>query len=188
MDERTHNDGLFAFLGDIAKVIILSLIIIIPIRYFVVQPFFVRGASMEPTYDNGDYLLVDEVSYRFSEVGRGDVIIFRFPPDPSQFYIKRVVGLPGETVTVREGAVVVVNDANPEGFMLQEAYLEEKTSGDTTLALADGEYFVLGDNRDASFDSRSWGALPRRDIVGRVFLRAWPFDRLDLVDEPQYAI
>lgn len=153
--------------------------IIIPIRYFLVQPFFVRGASMEPNYQDGEYLVIDQLSYRLREPERGEVIVFRFPLRPSQFFIKRIVGLPGETVVVRDGTVVIVSEKHPNGVVLDESYyLDEavRTGGSVTLSLTAGEYFVLGDNRTASSDSRSWGVLPREDVVGRAWIRAWPFD------------
>lgn len=186
MDAEHRFKGIFSFVWDIAKVIILSLIIIIPVRWFIVQPFFVRGASMEPTYDHGDYLLVDEISYRFEEPQRGDVIVFRFPNDTSQFYIKRIIALPEETIVIREGSVRIINQEHPEGFFLREAYLEESTLSELEITLEDDEYFVLGDNRNASYDSRKWGVLGRKFIVGRAFLRAWPFDRFDLLKTPVY--
>jgi signal peptidase I len=186
MEERPRNDGLFSFLGDMAKVIILSLIIILPIRYFIAQPFFVRGASMEPVYDNGDYLLVDEVSYRFSDPERGEVVIFRFPGDSSQFYIKRIIGLPGEQIAIGNGVITVTNSEHPEGFVLREDYLTKDTAGEVSIRLGENEFFVLGDNRDASYDSRAWGVLPRSNIVGRAFLRAWPFNRAGILENPNY--
>lgn len=188
MEERPRNDGLFSFLGDMAKVIILSLIIILPIRYFIAQPFFVRGASMEPAYDNGDYLLVDEVSYRFSEPERGEVIIFRFPGDQSQFYIKRIIGLPNEQVAVSNGIITIINSEYPAGFALQEDYLTEDTAGEVSIKLGEDEFFVLGDNRNASYDSRAWGILPRSNIVGRAFLRAWPIRSAGILKDPQYTL
>ena len=174
------------FFLDIVKIVIIALIIIIPIRFFVVQPFFVRGASMEPTYSQGDYLLVDEISYRFSEPDRGDVIIFRAPTGESQFFIKRVIGLPGETVRVAGGEVLIINDAFTDGFVLGEEYIGNSITGNLETTLNENEYFMLGDNRGASFDSRAWGPLEHDLIIGKVFLRAWPFGDFGLIDTPQY--
>ncbi|MDX1535674.1 MAG: signal peptidase I [Candidatus Spechtbacterales bacterium] len=175
------------FLSDIAKIVAISLLIIIPIRYFIVQPFFVRGASMEPSYQQGDYLLVDEISYRFSEPERGEVIVFKFPGNTSQFYIKRIIGLPGETIIIKEGEITIQNNKNPEGFVLDEPYINElMTPGDLEISLESTEYFVLGDNRDASHDSRRWGPLNERFIVGRVLLRAFPFNKFNVIDAPNY--
>ena len=168
------------FFWELVKVFLIAAVIIVPVRYFVVQPFFVRGSSMEPNFHNGEYLVIDELSYRFREPARGEVIVFRFPNDPKQFFIKRIVGLPGDTVTVDDGVVTIQNAEFPQTVQLDEtAYLPEapRTGGDTSLSLEDKEYFVLGDNRAASSDSRSWGALPRKSIIGRAWLRAWPVQR-----------
>ncbi len=168
------------FFWELIKIFLLAMVIIVPIRYFLVQPFFVRGASMEPTFLDGEYLVIDELSYRLREPERGEVIVFRYPQSPSQFFIKRIIGLPGETVTVENGHVVIHNLQHPEGVVLDESsYLDAavRTGGNLTLRLSATEFFVLGDNREASSDSRSWGALPRDDIIGRVWLRAFPFTR-----------
>lgn len=167
------------FSWEVAKIVIISLAIILPVRYYLIQPFFVRGASMEPNFDNGQYLVVDELSYRFNEPERGTPIVFKYPLDPGQYYIKRIIGLPGEAIEVKDGQVIVYNQAFPEGVILDESgYLSENviTPGNVKIKLGQNEYFVLGDNRKASSDSRQWGVLPRDNIIGRVWVRAWPFD------------
>ncbi|MEK7557034.1 MAG: signal peptidase I [Patescibacteria group bacterium] len=166
------------FFWELAKVFLISMAIIIPIRYFLVQPFFVRGASMEPNFLDGEYLVIDQLSYRLREPERGEVTVFRFPLKPSQFFIKRIVGLPGETVTVQDGRVIIKNQTHPNGVLLDESlYIDPavRTGGNVTLTLRENEYFVLGDNRAASSDSRSWGVLPRDDLIGRAWIRAFPF-------------
>lgn len=178
--------GILSFIWDIAKIIVISLLIIIPIRYFVAQPFFVRGASMESTYYQGDYLIVDEVTYRFNDPVRGDVIIFKFPQDTSQFFIKRILALPSETISIKNSVVTIVNDQYPGGFVLEEDYLNSSTSGDLEIRLDDNEYFVMGDNRPSSHDSRRWGPLNKEFIIGRVFLRAWPVSQFEIIDTPVY--
>lgn len=187
MLEKSPLGSILIFLGDIVKIIIISLLIIVPIRYFLVQPFFVRGSSMEPIYSHGDYLLVDEISYRLTEPSRGDVIIFKFPGDPSTFYIKRVIGLPGETIAIQSGKIRIKDDEASEGFVIEENYIKEPFLGDTEVVLGDGEYFVLGDNRNASHDSRRWGTLNESFIVGRVFLRAWPLESIEFIKKPVYS-
>lgn len=171
-------------LWDIAKVLFISLAIVLPIRYFLAQPFIVRGASMEPTFENNEYLIIDEASYYFQEPQRGQVIVFRYPRDPQQFFIKRIVGLPGEEVIIRNGRVHIVNANTPEGFALDEHYLHPPDRGtfpDGGRKLGLDEYFVLGDNRDFSSDSRVWGVLSKDFIIGRALLRIWPFDRFGLL-------
>jgi signal peptidase I len=167
------------FIWDILKIVIISLAIIIPIRYFLIQPFFVKGASMEPNFLDGDYLIIDEISYRFDAPQRGDVVIFRYPLDPSQFFIKRVIGLPGEKVKVADDHVFI------NGKLLDETkYLQGiSTAGNVEVTLGNDEYFVLGDNRQASSDSRRWGEVNKKFIIGRAWLRAWPFNRLGAVNK-----
>lgn len=175
------------FIWEITKIVIIALLIVVPIRYFIFQPFFVRGQSMEPNFENGDYLIIDEISYRLREPQRGEVVVFKYPGNPSQRYIKRIVGLPGEIVEIKDGKVVIFNQG--ESQILDESdYLppDTFTSGEIKIALAENEYFVLGDNRYASADSRRWGPLSREDIVGRVILRAWPFTAFAKIEAPEY--
>lgn len=172
-----QTSGVNGDIWEIIKVIIVSLAIVLPIRYFLVQPFIVRGSSMEENFEDSDYLVIDELSYDFRVPARGDVIVFRYPLDPKEFFIKRVIGLPGEEVIIKNRHVTIKNTEFPRGFTLDEPYLtppNRSTFGDTTITLAADEYFVLGDNRDASSDSRIWGPLPRKFITGHVVLRAWP--------------
>ena len=158
------------------------------IRNFLVQPFLVSGASMEPNFSSGDYLLIDEVSYRFRQPQRGEVAVFHYPGDESTYYIKRIIGLPGERLVISDGKIVIFNKDYPNGFTLKENYLPPttQTSGKKEIVLKDNEYFVLGDNRNYSFDSRSWGNLQRAEIVGLVRLRLWPFNKVVAVEKPSY--
>ena len=170
---------IFAFVWETVKVVVISLAIILPIRYYLVQPFFVKGASMEPNLEDGDYLLVNEISYRFSDPERGDVIVFRYPMDHFQFFIKRIIGLPSETVEIKDNTVKIYNKKSPDGFVLNENYLalEQKTLGNSVVKLDDNEYFVLGDNRLQSSDSRRWGPVNRSLVTGNAFLRPWPIGK-----------
>lgn len=167
------------FVFDLLRAFLIAVVIILPIRYFLVQPFYVKGASMEPTFIDREYLLIDELSYRFHEPTRGDVIVFRYPLDPSQYFIKRVIGLPGETVRVSGGHVSIINTTYPEGQQLPEPYLHDSvvTSGDLTVSVPAGQYFVMGDNRPASRDSRAFGPVPAHDVTGRVWVRVLPLQR-----------
>lgn len=197
MDDDTQNinkQNSFLFeLKDFSiesiKIVILSLIVIAGIRMFIMQPFFVSGKSMEPNFHDGDYLIVDEISYRIGDPKRGDVIIFRYPNDPSEYYIKRIVGLPGEKIGINENEIKIYNVENPEGFKLsEELYIPENTitTGTYTRELKNDEYYVLGDNRIASADSRVWGVLEKHFIVGRAWIRAWPFDNLSVFKDISY--
>ncbi len=156
------------------------------IRFFVATPYIVSGASMEHDFENHDYLIIDRLTYDFSSPQRGDVVVFGLPQEPSRDLIKRVIGLPGETVelTGPEPKVTIYNNANPQGIQLDEPYLSAENLGGSTgikVTLGDDEFFVLGDNRKVSADSRIWGTLPRKDIVGRVLLRLFPFTMIDLL-------
>ena len=183
----TKSD-ILAFVWETIKVVVISLAIILPIRYYLVQPFFVKGASMEPSFEDGDYLLVNEISYRFSAPERGDVVIFRYPLEPSQFFIKRIIGLPDETVEIKDNTVTIYNKDKPEGFVLDENYLAagQTTLGNFVTKIDDNEYFVLGDNRFQSSDSRRWGMVNKSLITGKAFLRPWPFTRASRVKSVYY--
>ena len=184
----SSKNEVLAFIWETIKVVVISLAIILPIRYYLVQPFFVKGASMEPNFEDGDYLLVDELSYRFSEPARGDVIIFRYPGDKSQFFIKRVIGLPGETIEIKNNEVMIYNVDHPDGFVISEEYLDavQETLGNMLMRLDGNEYFVLGDNRLRSSDSRRWGPVNKTLITGKAFIRAWPFNRFDKIQSITY--
>ena len=192
LEEETKNlspkNEVLNFVWETIKIVVISLAIILPIRYYLVQPFFVKGASMESNFEDGDYLLVDEISYRFNEPVRGDVIIFRSPEDTSQFFIKRIVGLPGETIEIKENKVKIYNTDEPDGLVLSENYLDsgQETLGNMLMRLDDNEYFVLGDNRLQSSDSRRWGPVNKTLITGKAFLRAWPFTKFDKIESVVY--
>ncbi len=161
--------------SEILHFALIALLIVLPVRWFIAQPFIVSGSSMEETFHNNDYLIVDQLSYRLDDPKRGDVVIFRYPIDTSKFFIKRIIGLPGETVSVDGQTVTIINNEHPEGFVLSEDYANIGTKdNDTKITLKENEYFVLGDNRDHSSDSRVWGILPSEDIIGRALLRLYP--------------
>lgn len=173
-------------LWDIMKVLFVSLAIVLPIRYFLVQPFIVRGASMEPAFEDSEYLIVDELSYYLRQPMREEVVVFRYPRDPRQFFIKRIIGLPEEEVDIKDGRVTIVNAEHPSGFLIDERYLDppnRATYPDAHRKLGVDEYFVLGDNRDFSSDSRIWGILPKKLIMGRTLFRVWPPRRLGTVTQ-----
>ncbi len=167
--------------SEIVSFSLIALLIVLPIRLFVAQPFIVSGASMETTFSTGEYLIVDQLTYYFDEPRRGEVIIFRYPKDPSKFFIKRIIGLPGDTIDISGRQVTITNAENPDGVVLDESYIHSmRPSATITEQLGDGEYFVMGDNRDASSDSRAWGVLQRDKIVGRAFLRLFPLDGVSI--------
>ena len=155
------------------------------VRFFVAAPYIVSGPSMEPNFQNYNYLLVDRISYRFHQPERGDVIVFDLPQNQERALIKRVIGLPGDTVVLsgNQPTVTIINTAHPQGITYNEPYLDPSDYGgttDTRYTLGIDQYFVLGDNRKVSADSRMWGILPRQDIVGRVLLRLYPFTEISV--------
>ncbi|MDP3729340.1 MAG: signal peptidase I [bacterium] len=163
-------------LWEVMEVVLIAVVTVFVIRTFLAQPFLVSGASMEPNFGSGNYLIIDEITYRFREPERGEVIVFRYPQNPSVFYIKRVIALPNEHITIQSGSVNIKDESGKE-FELEEEYLNPvlRTSGSIFKTLGDDEYFVMGDNRNYSFDSRSWGALDKEYIVGLARLRLFPF-------------
>ncbi len=190
-----------SFIKESITIIILALVIVLPIRIFIAQPFVVSGDSMDNTFQNGNYLIVDEISYRFEAPKRGDVVIFKAPPkalalekqnaNKTIFYIKRIIGLPGETVEVSGDNIKIYNSANPDGFELNESYehFDPSVASGTSAAfknihekitLGAGQYFVLGDNRHNSSDSRLWGILPKENIKGRAFMELFPLNQISV--------
>ena len=184
--ENSNNKAdksFLSFVWEITKIIIIAAVIVIPIRYFLFQPFFVKGESMDPSFREGDYLIIDEITYRFSDPERGEVIVFKYPDDPSSRFIKRIIGLPNETITIKDGRVYI----NQE-ILLNESYLPDDltTSGNLEIILGDDQFFVLGDNRLYSVDSRRFGPVDEKFITGRVLFRAWPIDSVSLIKHPIY--
>ncbi len=172
---------------ELLKIIIIAAIIVFPIRYFLFQPFIVKGESMVPNLQSGDYLIVDEISYRFKDPQRGDVVVLKYPLDTTQRFIKRVIGLPGEIVEIKNGNIDILS--NGKDLTLHEKkYLPNllSTAGDINITLKSNQYFVLGDNRQYSYDSRSWGILPREDIIGRAVFRVFPLSNISYINVPSY--
>lgn len=175
------------FVWEILKVVSISLAIILPVRYYLIQPFYVKGASMEPNFHDHEYLIIDEISYRFQEPIRGQVIVFRYPKNPQEYYIKRIIGLPGEEVQIKDGKVLVFNQDNPNGLVLKEDYLSDNLetydSSEIKISVNENEYFVLGDNRSASKDSRNFGPVDKSFVTGKVLLRGWPLDNITVFNQ-----
>ncbi|MDQ3014571.1 MAG: signal peptidase I [bacterium] len=170
------------FWGEIIRFTIFALIIVLPIRLFIAQPFIVSGASMDPTFETGEYLIVDQLSYRLGNPERGEVIIFKYPKDESKYFIKRVIGLPGETIELEGTLVTIKNKQYPEGLKLAEPYITDNNEKEEymTVTLKEGQYFVMGDNRRQSSDSRAWGTLSRNLIVGTPFVRLFPLNKVSV--------
>ena len=166
---------------ELVRFAFIAIAVVIPIRIFIAQPFIVSGSSMFPTFKNGDYLVVDEISYRLKNPERFDVIIFRYPHDQTKYFIKRISGLPNEKIDIKEGIITVTNSEHPDGLILEQPYVQNESDGNAHYELKEGEYFVMGDNRLASSDSRYWGALKRNLIIGKAFIRLLPIQNIDLL-------
>ncbi len=177
--KQPAKQGFWAALLDFTRFAGIVLVVVVGIRYFIAQPFIVSGTSMVPTFENSNYLIVDELSYRFTSPHRGDVIIFHPPIDMKTYYIKRIIGLPGDTVRVRDGVISITNKEHPEGFILNEPYVnKDMLTENMSMEVTAGNYFVMGDNRSVSYDSRRWGLLPEKNITGRAFLRLFPLNEI----------
>lgn len=173
-------------LFETIETVALAVAVVFIVRTFIAQPFLVSGSSMEPGFSNGDYLLIDEVSYRFRAPERGEVVVFRYPGDHRSFYIKRIIGLPGERIAVSDGNVKIYK-ADGIDKSLSESYIARQDfSGAVDITLKPNQYFVMGDNRDFSFDSRAWGPLEKSDITGIVRFRLWPIEEAMAFSTPSY--
>ncbi len=175
------------FLWDLVKTGVIVFIIAFSIRYFLIQPFIVEGGSMLPNYVDKEYLLAEKFNYFFSLPKRGDVIIFKYPKNPTTNFIKRVIALPGETVEIENSKIKIFNTEHPNGTYLDEsAYLASnvktltQTKEKFTTTLGPDEFFVMGDNREHSSDSREWGILPKSNIIGRAWLTLKPFNKFGI--------
>lgn len=192
----SETKGFISALGifflELIKIVLLAAVTIGFVRYFLFKPFYVKGKSMEPTFHENEYLIIDKITYRIralehkDEVHRGDVIVLVSPVDSKEHYLKRVVGLPNERITISDNKIIIYNTDFPQGMVLEEPYVHVPTAGAVTYTLKDDEYFVLGDNREQSFDSRRFGPIKRDAIVGRAWFRGWPFSRIMIFDDPTY--
>jgi len=183
----TENPGIGSFIWELARVVIIAFVVMLAFRLFVAEPFIVSGSSMVPNFHNREYLIINKIGYRLHQPERGDVIVFKYPRDRSQYFIKRVIGLPGEKVKVADGRVTIYNAEHPDGQLLDETFLPNQgltVGGEGLTSLGPDEYFVLGDNRQQSSDSRVWGVLPHDDIVGKVWLRVFPLGDFGIIKSP----
>ncbi len=174
MNKKTKIKNQKSDLWELIKFIIISVAIVVPIRMFIAQPFVVSGDSMIPNFENKDYLIIDQISLILGEPKRGDVVVFRYPNNTRTFFIKRIIGMPNETIKIENGKTLIVNEDNPEGFLLDESYINEDFETSSVYRTKDDEYFVMGDNRNKSSDSRHWGTLSRKFIIGKAYLRLLP--------------
>lgn len=165
---------------EVVEVIVISLVAVFIIRTFIAQPFLVSGASMEPNFSNGNYLIIDELTYRFRAPERGEVVVFRYPQNPSTYFIKRIIGLPGDRVVIRNGKAVVTTSTS------ETIAIPGETNGLVDLVVDANQYFVLGDNRYNSFDSRNWGTVPKKDLIGIARLRVFPVNEFEIIEHADF--
>lgn len=186
--ETNPKKDVLELLLELLKTGLIVFVLAFLLRYFIIQPYLVDGQSMMPTYHDKEYLLVEKLSYLTGEPKRGDVVVLKYPKNPSLSYIKRIIGLPNETVIIQNNQITIKNADNPAGFAITESYIPSDFSttvysgadqnGAYKKTLKEGEYFVMGDNREHSSDSREWGVLPKTNIVGRAWVTLFPLDRL----------
>lgn len=177
-DLKESSSGSATFF-ELVRYAIIALIIVIPFRVFIAQPYVVSGSSMDPTFTDGDYLIVDQLSKRFELPERGSVIIIRYPKDPSKFFIKRLIAFPNEKVEIKNGSLTIFNQEKPEGIKIEEPYVVYSKIENFSMKLGNDEYFVMGDNRAGSSDSRIWGSLPKENIIGQPIFRLLPISNID---------
>ncbi len=177
-----------SFILDTLQIIVFAVAIFLFVYLLILQPHKIKGQSMEPNFDNGEFLLTDKVTYRFNDPKRGDVIVFKAPPDYEEEYIKRIIGLPGETVAVINGKIIIDGQPLTEDYLPTGTYTNEASfvaNGKSVIVPSDS-YFVVGDNRGNSYDSRSWGFISGDKITGRAWFVYWPLNSAGLIEAAVY--
>lgn len=187
-EQPERSERILHALWETAKTLGVIALVAVIIRAFLIQPFLVQGESMDPNLQDGNYLLISQISYTLGSPRRGDIVVFKAPPEPDTNYVKRIIGLPGETVRLQNGQFQITNEAHPSGFTLREPYETRDTrtqadGGQTSWELGAKEYFVVGDNRipGRSSDSRNWGPVARNLLIGKVWLRVYPLSEFGTI-------
>jgi len=182
-ESKTINWGkVKSFFKEVIIFVVIAVFIVLPFRMYVAEPYLVDGRSMYPSFNTGDYLIVKKFGNKNSTFERNKVVVFKYPNDPSKSFVKRVIGLPGETVVIQNGIVTIINSENPNGIVLEQAFVEKEKNTNSTTELSGNEYFVMGDNRAESFDSRSWGPLKKELILGEPVVQLWPLNKIRLLN------
>lgn len=166
---------------ELITIVIIVFGIVIPFRAYVAEPYLVDGRSMDPTFETGDYLIVDKISNQAKHPERNSVVVFKYPNDTSKNFIKRIIGLPGETIIVNNNTVKIINSENPDGFLINQSYVEHESVLNVEKKLGEDEYFVMGDNRKDSYDSRYWGPLKREFILGKPIIQLLPISNISVM-------
>lgn len=193
--DEPKNDrfSFFEFLWDLIKTAIIVVVLAFVIKFFLIQPFIVDGSSMQPNFESNEYLLAEKVSYYLSSPKRGDVIIFHPPGQSNVNYIKRIIGMPGEKITIADNQIKIINAQYPNGFILAEPYIPHNfktltSENQNQYDVSSNEYFVLGDNREHSSDSREWGTLPKENIIGRAWIDIYPLSDFGIVERAKFSL
>lgn len=177
---------------EFLRVFVVAVALILPIRLFLIQPFYVHGQSMEPSFHDADYLIIDKITLRLRKIERGEVVVFQYRPSDtsrkSRYLIKRIIGLPNERVKISDGAITLFTKEYPQGTRLREDFYEPRSMFGLfdDRELGDDEYYVLGDNRPVSEDSENFGPIHQKNIVGRVWIRGFPFQKFTIFTPPVY--
>lgn len=190
---RDFTKSLATFIFDTLETLVVALAMFAVAYLFLFQPHQVNGNSMLPSFEDKDMLITEKVSYYFREPRRGEVVIFKYPRAHEYDYIKRIIGLPGESITIDQGRVRIFNENYPNGYYLDEPYIGNSlTEGGPllregrTFDIPEDEYIVLGDNREMSSDSRDWGTVSKQELVGKAWLRYWPPQTLAFIEKAEY--
>jgi len=197
-----QSNGVLNAILETVIYIVAILVSVVVIRHFFIAPFSVDGASMNPNLSHGELIIVNKIGYselfgyKFGEPERGDIVVIIPPNDTSKFYVKRLIGLPNEKIEFTNGEVIVHNDSYPQGVRLDEDYLSYNNRytnppggyRNKTISLHERDYYVLGDNRAHSHDSRAFGAINKSSIVGKVWFIAWPFEKIHIVKHYIYSL
>jgi len=178
MEESEKKRSLLRYCYDTSREFTVTIMAFILFITFVAQTFAVDGNSMQPTLENGERLIAEKLSYRFSSIDRGDIVVLNYPVDPSKNFVKRVVGLSGDIISVQRGEVYINGEPMKEEY-IDPAYASMDSS--STIKVPQGYYFVMGDHRSVSSDSRHWGFVPKKYLQGRVCFRYWPLTRLSIL-------
>jgi len=191
MEEKT---SIWSILVDIVETFVVAAAIFVVLYIFLIQPHEVKGASMEPNFYDGQYILTDKITYRFDKPKRGDVIVFKAPTNPDVDFIKRIIALPGEKIEIKDSHIIISNSEHPNGFTLDEPYkINAPISGGSylqegkTVTISANNYIVFGDNRTHSYDSREWGPVTRSAIIGKAWLRYWPVTKIAIIKGVVYS-
>lgn len=181
-------NSVFRFFFDILESIVVALAIFVVVYLFLFQPHQVKGASMEPNFHDGEYILTNKFQYHFETPKRGDVIVFKSPQNPDIDYIKRVIGLPGDRVKLIDNHFYINGTKLEESYIAPElfTYNGQYLKDNMEVVIPQDYYFVAGDNRPRSSDSREWGPIERSSIIGKSQFRYWPFDRMGLIEGVSY--